>query len=260
MHSVKRNNAFGSSVVAIGVLALALGASATRAAIVFTGNNLRADTTVSDSSEFSQVVAGGAAIDRTVSSQGLGSQGAPSSASASISLGVDVARGVAGSGASSLALSAGVSGNAAFLHQTFFEVEGLSQLTVAAVFDSLGNGGHDAIVKLERMSETVDFVETILRFDLSSTPVVDFSQSLDPGFYLFTVADTLQSADPGESGSGRVDFTLRFAERGGGHVVPEPESLTLAAAALALVARCRRRHGIAGGLSCSPAPGPAHAR
>lgn len=221
-------------------LALAMATPATEAAVVLTGNFVRADTSVSDLADVSAVVQGGAAFNDSARSQGLGSQGQLSLATASLDTVVDPAHGASGSGQASLALGNGASGEAFAVHQTFFEVRQRSSVTIGALFEAFGQGGSEAAVRLERMREDLNFIAEIFESDLDASPVLNFSTVLDPGFYLFGIGSTLRNGDPGEEGSNRFQFSLRFDELDDPNQVPEPATLALALAALWATRQVRR--------------------
>jgi len=221
-------------------LALAMAAPATEAAVVLSGNFVRADTSVSDLADVSAVVQGGAPFNASARSQGLGSQGQLSLATASLNTVVDPAHGASGSGQASLALGSGASGEAVAVHQTFFEVSQRSSVTIGALFEAFGNGGSEAAVRLEQMSESVNFIAEIFESDLDASPVLDFSTLLEPGFYLFTIGSALRSFDPGEEGRNGFQFSLLFDEVADPNAVPEPSTLALALAALWATRRVRR--------------------
>lgn len=221
-------------------LALAMATPATEAAVVLTGNFVRADTSVSDLADVSAVVQGGAAFNDSARSQGLGSQGQLSLATASLNTVVDPAHGASGSGQASLALGNGASGEAFAVHQTFFEVRQRSSVTIGALFEAFGQGGSEAAVRLERMREDLNFIAEIFESDLDASPVLNFSTVLDPGFYLFGIGSILRNGDPGEEGSNRFQFSLRFDELDDPNQVPEPSTLALALAALWATRQVRR--------------------
>jgi hypothetical protein len=211
-----------------------------QAAIIETGNLLRADTGVSAPSEIAEVTAGAVPFDRATQSQGLGAQGQVSATRAAQQIGFEGDTGISGSSTLEIALSAGVSGEARAVHEALFEVGGRSAFTLSALFESLGNGGSDSFIQIDQAVSGLSLFNELLRFDLDASPTLDFSGFLDAGFYRLTVFDTLASADPGEGGSNRLTFAFDLGEAGVGNAVPEPSSLALVLGGL-WAARALRR-------------------
>lgn len=220
-------------------------AAPAQAAIIQTGNLLRADTSVSASSEIAEVTAGAVPFDRSTQSQGLGAQGQVSSTSAAQQVGFDGVNGISGFSTLEIALSAGVTGEARAVHEALFEVGGRSAFTLSALFESLDNGGSDSFIRIDQAVSGLSLFDELLRFDLDASPALDFSGFLDAGLYRLTVFNALGSVDPGEGGSNRLSFDFDLGDAGGGNAVPEPSSLALVLGGL-WAARSLRRQRLAG--------------
>jgi hypothetical protein len=235
-----------SACLLAGVLAVPIQA---QAVTFFVQHAVRADTSVSDTVRESAFPRDDTLFDASVLSQGLSGQGQVSQASASQTVFVDQQHGAFGTGASSLGLAGGVSGEASSTFEAGFNIGAQSRFSLSSLFEASGNAPTNVRIALQRFEDSSTPVDVLLDFvreGFSGTEQQNLAGILDAGFYLFSISNVISNIDPGESGNSRFEFNFRFDALDGANNVPEPSSLALVLGALLAGRSLRRRSSRSG--------------